>query len=61
MSVATHIKLRKVLDVTGTQVTTCMINRWTAKMNGGEGYITIEISQRGEGEREKKKEDDCSS
>ena len=23
-----------------------MINRWTVKMNGVEGYITIEVSQR---------------
>ena len=42
---ATHSKLRKALDGTGTQVVTCMINRWTAKMNGVEGYITREISQ----------------
>ena len=47
MSAVTHNKLRKALDGTGTQVATCMINRWTIKMNGVEGYITIEISQRG--------------
>ena len=45
LSAVTHSKLRKVLDGTGTQVVTCMINRWTVKMNGVEGYITIEISQ----------------
>ena len=44
MSAATHSKLRKALDETGTQVVTCMINRWTVKMNGAGGYITIEIS-----------------
>ena len=47
MSAVTHSKLRKALDGTGTQVATCMINRWTIKMNGVEGYITIETSQRG--------------
>ena len=45
MSVATHSKLRKALNGTDTQVATCMINRWTVKMNGVEGYITTEISQ----------------
>ena len=56
MSAATHSKLRKALDGTSTQVVTCMINRWTVKMNGVEGYITIEILQgRGEKEEEKKK------
>ena len=62
MSTTTHSKLRKALDGTGTQVATCMINRWTVNMNGVEGYITIEISQgRGEKEEEKKKQDDLSS
>ena len=42
---ATHSKLKKALDGTSTQVATCMINRWTVKMNEIEGYITIEISQ----------------
>ena len=45
LSAATHSKLRKMLDETGTQVATCMINRWTVKMNGAERYITTEISQ----------------
>ena len=35
----------KMLDGTGTQVATYMINRLTVKMNGAEGYITTEISQ----------------
>ena len=48
LSAVTHSKLRKALDGTGTQVATCMINKWTVKMNGVEGYITIEVSQ-GEG------------
>ena len=36
-----------------------MINRWTTKMNGGEGYITTKISQRRgiekKGEKKKRK------
>ena len=62
LSATTHSKLRKVLDGTGTQVATCMINRWTVKMNGKEGYITTEISRERDGRKEeKKKEDDRSS
>ena len=30
---ATHNKLRKASDGTGTQVATCIINKWTAKIN----------------------------
>ena len=45
LSAVTHSKLRKALDGTSTQVATCMINRWTVKMNGGERYITTKISQ----------------
>ena len=48
LSAVTHSKLRKALDGTGTQVTTCMINRWTVKMNEVERYITTKVSQ-GEG------------
>ena len=56
LSAVTHSKLRKVLDGTGTQVATCIINRWTVKMNGREGYITTEISQeRGTEERRRKR------
>ena len=44
LSAVTHSKLRKALDGAGTQVATCMINRGTVKMNGVEGYITIEVS-----------------
>ena len=44
---ATHSKLREALDGTDTQVATCTIDRWTAKMKGVEEYITREISQRG--------------
>ena len=46
LSTATHSKLREALDGTDTQVATCTINRWTAKMKGAEEYITREISRR---------------
>ena len=49
LSAVTHSKLRKALDGTGTQVATCMINRWTVKMNGVGEYIIIEVSQGGGG------------
>ena len=38
MFAATHSKLRKAADGTGTPVATCMINKWTAKINGKEIY-----------------------
>ena len=41
---ATHNKLREVWDGTDTQVATCTIDRWTAKMKGAKEYITREIS-----------------
>ena len=47
LSAATHNKLREALDGTDTQVTTCTINRWTAKMKGAKEYITREISRIG--------------
>ena len=47
LSTATHNKLREALDGTDTQVATCIINRWTAKMKGAKGCITREISRRG--------------
>ena len=46
LSTATHNKLREALDGTDTQVATCAINRWTAKMKGAEEYITKEVSRR---------------
>ena len=45
LSTATHSKLREALDGTDTQVATCVIDRWTAKMKGAEEYITKEISR----------------
>ena len=41
---ATHSKLRKALDGIDTQVATCTIDRWMAKMKRAEEYITREIS-----------------
>ena len=46
LSTATHSKLREALDGTYTQVATCTIDKWTAKMKGAEEYITREISRR---------------
>ena len=45
LSTATHSKLREALDGTDTQVATCVIDKWTAKMKGAEEYITKEISR----------------
>ena len=36
---ATHSKWREALDGTDTQVVTCAIDRWTAKIKGAEEYI----------------------
>ena len=59
---ATHSKLRKVADGTGTQVATCMINKWTAKINEKEIYNGRCPSRVGGRKKErKKKEDGCSS
>ena len=59
---ATHSKLRRVADGTGTPVATCMINKWTVKINEKEIYngkcpprVKEEKSKR------KKKEGGCSS
>ena len=35
---ATHNKLKKAADGTSTQIVTCMINKWRAKINGKEVY-----------------------
>ena len=62
---ATHSKLRKVADGTGTLVVTCVINKWTANINENEIYNGKCPFRQGDEEREKskrrKKEDDCSS
>ena len=46
LTTTTHSKLREALDETDTQVATCAIDRWTAKMKRIEEYITREISRR---------------
>ena len=46
LTTTTHSKLREALDGIDTQVVTCAIDRWMAKMKRTEGYITREISQR---------------
>ena len=42
--VATHSKLKEAWDGTDTQMTTCTIDRLTAKIKGAKEYITREIS-----------------
>ena len=55
-------KLRKAADGTGTQVATCMINKWMAKINGEEIYNTIGPPRiGGEKRREKERKDGRSS
>ena len=56
LTTTTHSKLREVLDGTNTQVATCAIDRWTAKMKRTEGYITREISRKGGRQFERRKE-----
>ena len=38
MFAATHSKVKKAVDGTGTQVATYMINKWMAKINGKKIY-----------------------
>ena len=54
MFVATHSKLRKASDGTDTQVATCMINKWTAKINEKEIY-NGKFPPRGRKEKKKKR------
>ena len=60
---ATHSKLRKTADGTGTPVATCMIDKWTAKINEKEIYIMENALLEWEGGKSKrrKKEEGCSS
>ena len=60
--VATHSKLRKAADGTDTLVATCVINKWTAKINEKEIYDgKCPPRVRGRKSNRKKKEDGCSS
>ena len=52
---ATHSKLRRAADGTGTLVATCMINKWTAKINENEIYNKKCPPKAGEEERKRKK------
>ena len=45
LTTTTHSKLREALDEIDTQVATCAIDRWTAKMKRTKEYITREISR----------------
>ena len=56
MFAATHSKLRKAADGTSTQVATCMINKWTAKINEKEIYNGRCPPRVGDGEKEEEKE-----
>ena len=59
---ATHSKLRKATDGIDIQVATCMINKWTTKINEREIYNGRCPPRVGGRRREwKKKEDGCSS
>ena len=55
LTTTTHSKLREALDGIDTQVATCVIDRWTAKMKRTEGYITREISRRESNSEDAKK------
>ena len=58
----THNKLRKAADGIGTPVATCMINKWTTKINEKEIYNGKFLSRaRRKKKRDKKNEDGCSS
>ena len=56
LTTTTHSKLREALDVIDTQVATCAIDRWTAKMKRTEWYITRDFSRRGERQLGRRKE-----
>ena len=44
---ATHNKLKKAVNGTSTQVATCMINKWRAKINGNEVYNVRDLQEWG--------------
>ena len=56
MFAATHSKLRKAADGTGTPVATCVINKWTTKINEKEIYNRKCPPRERDGERKKEKE-----
>ena len=58
MFAATHSKLRKAADRTGTPVATYMINKWTAKINENEIYNGKCPPRVKEKKRKRKKKED---
>ena len=52
---AAHRAPERVADGKCTQVWAWMTNKCRRRMNGGEGYITIEISQRKEKKKKREK------
>ena len=56
----THNKLKKAADGTSTQVATCMINKWRAKINGNEVYIKRDPPRMGIKKTRLKKDGCCS-
>ena len=50
---ATHSKVKKAADGTGTQVATCMINKWMVKINGKKIYNIRGPPRTGQGKKEK--------
>ena len=56
MFAATHSKLRKAADGTDTSVATCVINKWTIKINENEIYNGKCLPRERDGERKKQKE-----
>ena len=61
MFVATHNKLKKAADGIGTQVATCMINKWTAKINEKEIYNGKCPPRVGKEKKKRKKKEDGGS
>ena len=58
---ATYSKLRKAADGTSTPVATCVINKWTAKINEKEIYnIKCPLGER-KAKKRRNKEDGCKS
>ena len=57
-AIAAHRALERVADGMCTQVWAWMTNKCRRRMNGREGYITIEISQKkGDTEKQREKEE----
>ena len=56
---ATHNKLKKAVNGTSTQVATCMINKWRAKINGNEVYNVRDPPGMGDKKKNRLKKDSC--